>query len=483
MTGDVANMDTANCVPVIFCSVSYDTLTHISPEDGSIGPGLATSWEWTDDSRTVLRLTLREGVKFSDGTPLDAEAVAGSFTSYLSAPGPFAALGYPFQGAAAAGDDQVDITFAEPLTDEYALYLLSGQSGLSYIVNPAAAADRSLMVDETYGSGPYVLDSSQTTKGSKYVYVPNDNYYNQDAIHYEKVVYQPMQDPAARLNAIRSGQVSSATNISTADLATVESAGLTLSRGPLGKFATLSLSARDAGPLAEVKVRQALAFATPREDIATALYGESATPTSSFIPEGAQGYNEDDVDMYAYDPEKAKELLAEAGYADGFTISMFDPAFFDPGSALGQALKAAYAEVGVTLDLVPFDGSPGEVALQMGQYDSVILSTGANGISGAVYTLFRTGGLANPKNVPLDESLVSALNAAATAPDVDAQTALSMEATSALNELVYAVPIAGITTLIAVDPDVQNVPEQFWTIEANPFSPVTDEAWQGGGTE
>ncbi len=479
LSGDVANLDTANCVPTVFCSVAYDTLTHISPVDGSIQPGMATSWEWTDSTRKTLRLTLRDGVKFADGTPLTGEAAAASFTSFLTAPGPFAALSYPIVSAAAAGANQVDITFAEALTDEYAAYLLAGQSGISYLISPSAAKDRSTLTANTAGSGPYMLDPSQTTKGVKYVYVPNPNYYNQDAITYDKVVLQPMMDPSARLNAIRSGQVTWASNISTSDTAAVTSAGLTTSRGPLGTFAALALVSRDTGPLADVKVRQALAFATPRADIATALYGADAVPTSSFVPEGAEGYNSADTDRYAYNKDTAKQLLAEAGYKDGFTITVLDAAFFDPGSSLGQALKSAYAEVGVTLDLVTFDGGPGDVASQMGKYDAVIMSNGANGISQAIYTMFRPGGgLANAKNLPLDDDLVAKLNAAATA-DTAKQKDLVKDVTSRLDELVYAVPIASIPSLQAVKAGVQNVPAKYWTIEANPFSPVTSEAWAG----
>ncbi|WP_403022720.1 ABC transporter substrate-binding protein [Salinibacterium sp. GXW1014] len=480
LSGDVMNLDTANCVPIVYCSVAYDTLTYLSPVDGAIQPNLATSWEWTDETRTVLRLTLRDGVEFEDGTPLNGEAVAASFTSYLTAPGPFAALSYPIVGAAAAGEDQVDITFGEALTDEFATYLLSGPNGVSYIVSPAAAKDRSLIAEDTAGSGPYVLEASETTKGVKYVYVPNPKYYNQDAIKYDKVVLQPMMDPSARLNALRSGQVTWASNIPPADASAVEDAGLTTSRGPLGAFASLALVSRDSGPLADNTVRQALAFATPRADIASALWGAEAIPTSSFIPEGAEGFKEVNGDMYAHDIDKAKELLAEAGYADGFTISVLDPAFFDPGAAIGQALKSAYAEIGVTLDLVPFDGGPGEVAMQMPNHDAVVMSSGANGLSQGIYALFRPmGGLANPKNIPLDEELVARLQAAATNPDAAEQKKLVQDATTRLDELVYAVSIASIPTLQAVHADAENVPAKYWTIEANPFSPVPEEAWQG----
>ncbi|WP_403022770.1 ABC transporter substrate-binding protein [Salinibacterium sp. GXW1014] len=477
--GDALDLDTANCVPAVFCNVAYDTLVRLSPEDGSIEPGLAESWEWVDETHTALRLTLRDDAKFNDGSPLTGDAAAASFMSYLTAPGPFAALSYPIAAAESAGDNQVDIIFAEPVTERYALYSLTGQSGIGYIVSPAAAADRKLMVDKTDGIGPYKLDPAQTQKGVRYVYVPNPEYYSQEAIAYERVVLQPMLDPAARLNAVRAGQIDWASNIAPADQVTAEDAGLTISKGVHGAFAALALQARDSGPLADVRVRQALAYATPREEITTAFYGPHATATSSMVPQGAEGYAEGDVDAYATDIKKAKALLADAGYADGLSITVFDPAFFDPGNVVGQALANAYAEIGVTVELVPFEGNPGEVAMQQGQYDAMVITNGGNGISAAIYTMFRPGGgLVNPKQLPLDDELSSLMKAAAAADSAE-QEELAVRVTERLNELVYAVPIAQIPTVQAIVPGVENVPAEFWSITSNPFSPVPDQAWRG----
>ncbi|MFJ6652347.1 ABC transporter substrate-binding protein [Microbacterium sp. NPDC091313] len=478
VASDIRNYDTSNCVPTVYCAVAYDTLTHLSPADGSIQPGLATKWEWADDAHTRFRLTLRDGATFSDGTPVDAAAVVASFTSFLTAPGPFAATSYPLTGAEAGPDGTVDILFAEPVTDYFAAYNLSGQSSVGWIISPSASADRSVMENATAGGGPYTLDSANSVKGVQYTFVPNPDYYEKDSVKYDKVVIKVVADPAARLNAVRSGEVNWASNIASTDLETAESAGLTVSRGRVGSFAALALQARSSGPLADERVRQALSYATNRDDIATALYGD-ATPTSSFIPEGAEGYDASLTDAYGYDQDKARSLLAEAGYADGLTITVFDPSFFDPGGALGQALKAAYAEVGVTLNLETFDGSAGDVAVRSGQYDAFILTSGGNGVTQAIYTMLRpNGGLANPQNVPLDDDLVAKLHTAATAPSAD-QEKLAQDVTARLDELMYVVPIAAISSLQAVSADVKNVPDQFWSIEANPFSPVPDEAWEG----
>ncbi|WP_206791979.1 ABC transporter substrate-binding protein [Amycolatopsis sp. MtRt-6] len=478
VSGDPLNLDTANCVPLVFCSVAYDPLIHISPGTGELQPGLATSWEWVDKEHRTFRLTLRQGAKFGDGAPLNGEAAAASLNSYLQAPGPFASLSYPLKGAQAAGSDKVDVQFAEPVSTHYALYLLAGQSGVGYVVGPKGAADRKNLLADTDGIGPYKLDPTQTVKSVKYVYVPNRQYPNQDAIKYEKVVLKPVMNPQTRLNSIRSGEVDWALNIAPTDLSAVTQSGASIARGPLGSFASMALIKRANGPLADERVRQALAYATPRQDIATAIFGTDAVPTSSVVADGAEGRNAGGVNQYAYNPEKARQLLAEAGHANGLKIQVFDPSFFDPGSAVGQALKAAYAKVGVTLDLVPSDASPGVVAQQMGKYDAVIMTNGANGLSEAVFTMFRPMGLANPLGVPLDPQLTDLMRAAATTADPQDQEAKIRIATARLDELVYAVPIASIPTLQAISSKVANVREKFWTIEMNPFSPVASEAWR-----
>ncbi|MFI5954346.1 ABC transporter substrate-binding protein [Cryptosporangium sp. NPDC051539] len=478
VSGDPLNLDTANCVPVIFCSVAYDSLIHISPSTGELKPNLAASWAWVDKEHRTLRLTLRQGAKFGDGTPLNGQAAAASLNSYLQAPGPFAALSYPLKKAEAAGSDKVDVQFAEPVSTRNALYMLSGQNGLGYVVGPKSAADRKLLLADTDGIGPYKLDPTQTTKSVQYVYVPNREYYNQDAIKYEKIVLKQVMNPQTRLNSIRSGEVDWALNIAPTDVSAVKQSGAAIARGPLGSFASMALVKRTKGPLADERVRQALAYATPRQDIAKAIFGTDAVPTSSYIANGAEGYNAGDVNRYAYNPQKARQLLAEAGYANGLKIQVFDPAFFDPSSAVGQALKAAYQKVGVTLDLVPSDASPGVVAQQISKYDAVIMTNGANGLSQAVYTMFRPMGLANPLSVPLDPQLVTLMHAAATTADTKDQEAKMRTATARLDELVYAVPIASIPTLQAISSKVKNVSKTFWTIEMNPFSPIANEAWR-----
>ncbi|MFF7394780.1 ABC transporter substrate-binding protein [Streptomyces scabiei] len=481
VSGDALNLDTTNCQPILYCDVAYDSLTHISPKTGEVGPDLATSWKWVDDSHQKLELTLRKDARFNDGTALTGEAAAASINSYLGAGGAFSSTSYPMKKAKASGEHTVVISYSTPVTERYALYLLAGQGGVGDVVGPASAANRKKLQSSSDGIGPYKLDSSQTVKGVSYVYVPNDQYFNQSAIKYSKIVLKPMADPQSRLNALQSGQVDLAINLRTQDVQTVKKAGYTVSRGALGSFYSLALLKRDSGPLADVRVRQALSYATPRQDIVDALYGSDAVATSSMIPKGAEGYNAKNTDMYSLDLDKAKKLLSQAGYGDGFTLTVLDSSFFDAGSSLGQALKAAYAKIGVTLKLVTSNAPPGSVAKEAatGKYDAEVLSNGGNGLSAAAYGHFRPGGLSNPLKTPLDGTLEAALQEAALSAPEDQEQKM-VEATTILDELVYSVPVASVPTVQGVNSKIKNVVGEYWTTEADPFGPTASEAWAPG---
>jgi peptide/nickel transport system substrate-binding protein len=103
--------------------------------------------------------------------------------------------------------------------------------------------------------------------------------------------------------------------------------------------------------LGDVRVRQALNYAIDREAIASSIYGEFGTPTSLYVPEGMEGYQEELQDTYPYDPEKAKELLAEAGYPDGFSFTLLVQPGVDAGDLLAAAISEQWAAIGVDVEL------------------------------------------------------------------------------------------------------------------------------------
>ena len=323
----------------------YDPLLRANP-DGSLSPWLATEWSYNDDN-TVLTLKLRDDVKFSDGTALDAEAVVGNLTRFQTGKSPDASNLSAMASAKAVDATTVEITLSAP--DPAFLNYLGRNAGL--IENPASfdAAD-----EETnpLGSGPYVLDVAKTVPDSVYTFKANEDYWAADSIKYDNLVIKVIEDPAAGINAIKAGEVNAINLVNNDALDEIEAAGWDLHATELD-WVGLTLVDRDGSlgsPLADVKVRQAMNFAFDRQAILDGYGAGYGTITSQVFRKESAGFDASIDTMYAYDPAKAKALLAEAGYPDGFTIDM--PSTTLLGEAVYAIIADQLSEVGITVNHV-----------------------------------------------------------------------------------------------------------------------------------
>lgn len=481
MSSDTTSLDPLTAVPPVYAFPAYDALIY-KGADGSFVPDLATSWEFTDSDHRTLRLQIRKGVKFTDGSSLNAAAVVASLNRFLESDATNQSNAVPISGVEAVDSHTVDVHYSTAVPMEYAAWQLTSQNSLGIITSEKAAKNPDTLTSESVGIGPYELDPSQTTAGSVYTYVANANYFNQDAIKYDTIVMKPIQNAASRLSAIESGQIDWAVTIPTSYAESGKAAGLRLSQGPLGAgssgTAVLILADRESGPLADERVRQAIALSIPRADIVDAVYDGYGTPSSSLIPDGAQGYYEPNTDLYDQDPDRARSLLAEAGYSDGFTLKVLDPTYYDPNNAVGQSLSSALKDVGITLDLVSDDSDPGQISeiIASKEYPAIVFVQRAADTYTTTRVDFSPGGYLNPFGTPLDETLDRLVEEAALA-DTDQQDAKMQEATKRIDELLWAVPIATIPTLQLTSKDLKNVPARFLTTEMNPFSPDTGQNW------
>lgn len=478
MSGDTFSLDPTSCAPPVFCYPTYDSLIRVGA-DGSYQPDLATSWDFTDDTHQTLRVELRTDAVFNDGTPLDAEAVSASITRFLNSMGPNRSNAVPIAAVEIVDEHTVDIQYSMPVTFDYASFQLSDQNGVGAITSVAAASDPTILDGESAGIGPYKLDPAETQKGSQYTFVPNEDYFNQDAITYAKVVIKPIPNPASRVSAIQSGQVDWAHSVPASFAASLSGSGLKLSEGSNGGTTVLVLGDRESGPLSDVRVREAISLAIPREDIATTVFAGYATPTSSLVPAGLQGYNAASAENVGVDLDKARELMAAAGYADGFELSVLDPTFFDPGNAVGQSIVGPLAEIGITVALTADDSEPGIVVQKMFSKEfSAVVFTG-QGLSayGTATVNLSPMGYFNPFGLPGDDALNQAVTAAALAATPEEQAELEQEATALMDGLYWAVPIVAQTSIQATTNAVAGVPDTFVTRELNPFGPIAADAW------
>jgi len=323
--------------------LAYEPLIQLSTE-GEFIPGLAIEWSYFDDN-TGFEMKLRPDAKFSDGTPVDAAAVVAWFEYFAATKGPLSPQ-LSFASAEAVGDDVVRLHLNSP---DPAIEIKLAINNWGSVASPAALEDPTVLDTETFGAGPYVLDSARTVTGDTYVYVPNEFYYDQDAIAWDEIEVKIITNPTSMLQAIQSGQIDVAIgSTGTADAAAA-SEGIEVVNAPAITEALIigDLNGDLVPQTADLRVRQAINLAIDREAIVSALVGEYGSPSSAISPSNAQVPALQSE--YEYDPDRALELLEDAGYADGFTLRLIEtPAKSD----LTQAVASYLAEVGITLEIV-----------------------------------------------------------------------------------------------------------------------------------
>ncbi|WP_448059736.1 ABC transporter substrate-binding protein [Cellulomonas hominis] len=326
----------------LYFGAVYDTLLR-QADDGSLAPGLATEWSY-DDARTTLKLTLQEGVTFTDGTPLDADAVVANIKAFQESSTPDQANAQYISDIVA--DDATHLTITLSTPDPMLLRWFTGTLGwiqsVDSLTDPASAT-------APVGSGPYVLDTSATVTGSKYVYTKNPTYWDDSYERWDTLTLNYYDSQTALLNALQGGQLDAASYADPTTLEQVTSAGYTATTSEQ-VWSGLIFYDRDGTidpALGDVRVRQAINYAFDRQTMVDTLLNGLGTVTSQAFGPGASGYVEDLDSYYTFDPDKAKELLAEAGYADGFTLSMPTAPGISPD--LFTSIQQQLADIGITV--------------------------------------------------------------------------------------------------------------------------------------
>jgi peptide/nickel transport system substrate-binding protein len=328
-----APADSRDAHYVQFYQPVYDSLIRIAP-DGSYQPMLATAWQY-DAARTDLHLTLRSGVSFTDGTPFDGNAVKANLEAVARGTGTSAPAFASIKDITVSDQTGVDLRLSRP--DPGLIRQLGLPGGM--MASPKVVGTDALKTTPV-GTGPYTLDAKATTRTVQYTYVRNPKYWDAGAYPYDKIVLKPILDGTARLNAIRSGQVDGGIGDATT-IATAKGAGLKVlqSAGPgfQGLF-IFDRAGKIVPQLADVRVRQAINYAIDPKAILGTLSDGKGTLTGQVFNPKSNGWDDSLNGTYAYDPAKAKALLAQAG--GGFTMSMPVPVYPNLQPLLTQQLAA-----------------------------------------------------------------------------------------------------------------------------------------------
>lgn len=328
---------------------AYDPLL-VMNGDGTYRAGLAVKWGYVGEGNQTYELTLREGVKFSDGTALDAAAVK-TYLDYERAQttGSMAGLLVNVASIDVTGPLTVRLNLSK--ADPGMTFYFAQAFGAGNIASPTAVANPASLDTTTAGAGPYMLDPAQSVTGDHYVYVQNPNYWDKSRQHWTTVTIRSITNPSSMVQAMQAGQVQLALGDATT-LQAAASAGLDVTAPPQA-LTGLNLADRDGQlvpALGDVRVRQALNMAVDRKTLAKALYGDENLALSQYALEGQPGYDPKLDDAYPLDVDKAKQLLADAGYPDGFTIPVLSTPIFS-FDKLMQAIGGQLQAIGVTLEV------------------------------------------------------------------------------------------------------------------------------------
>ncbi len=399
-----------------FAQPAYDALIGVDP-DGTLVPALATEWGFTDEENKVFEVTLREGVTFSDGAPLNAEALIANLEHLDGGKSNVATL---VNGGAyeKVDDDTVRITWETPHPLAPQAFTQRWVAGM--LVSPDAIADDpASLATTTVGAGPYVLDADRTVAGSKYVYSARDDYWNPDTQYWDEIVITVIENPEQRLNALRTGEVDYvAGDLASADAAA--NAGAQVLYAPTIVYG-LSLLDREGSlgsPLADLKVRQAINYALDRESIATALLGEYGFATEQTVVPTEAGYVEALEGTYSYDPEKAKDLLAEAGFSDGFSLPVV-ASTSATAAVLSQVIVEQLAAVGITVALDARPSADYFEGMTSGTFPAAVIGYGSQPLPMEYDGLFGPNAIFNPLKSQSD-TIDSLMAEASIAPEEEA---------------------------------------------------------------
>lgn len=341
----------------------FDTLIWRFPDDDQWYPGLAEDMTISEDG-TVYTFTLRDDVTFHDGTPFNAEAVQATFehivdpaTQSKSAIG---ALG-PYQETRVVDEHTAEIVFSEPNL-AFQNYVSEAIFGIS---SPTAIQEYGADYGSNpVGTGPFVFESFQSgesvelTRNEDYAWGPDQ--LGEGPADVSALTFRILTDPSAQANSLATGEIDVAQNLTPQDAASAIQSGKAMRSAPARGIPYGFLLNVDQAPTNELAVRQALILGFDRQSVLDTLFEGQYDVASSVLTPTSVGYDQDQG-LYEHDPDRATQLLDEAGWVKGsdgmrskngqpLTIETINISGFG-FSGIAQLFQAQMKDLGVTVSI------------------------------------------------------------------------------------------------------------------------------------
>jgi peptide/nickel transport system substrate-binding protein len=335
----------------------FETLVALKPGTTEPEPGLAESWSANDDG-TVWTFKIREGVKFHDGETLDAEAVCFNFDRWYNFKGPLQNPGATYYWQVVFGgfstynkdsgapEDSLykscsatdETTAVLTLTKPSATFIPALSQQSFSIASPKALTEfkadegttdadgvfspsGTFATEHPIGTGPFKFDS--WVRNDRITLSRYDDYWG-DKAKIDTLIIRPIADNAARLQALQTGEIQGYDLVEPQDIATIEGdSNLQIIDRPAFNVAYVGFNIAKK-PTDDIKVREAIAYGLDRQAVVDNFYSGRAVVATQFMPPEVVGYA-DDVPTYTYDPEKAKQILTDAGYTLPVALEFWYP--------------------------------------------------------------------------------------------------------------------------------------------------------------
>jgi len=420
----------------------FDTLLYKENGTGELTPGAAESWNYNEDG-TELTLEIREGMTFSDGDAVDAQAVAATMQRTMNTPGAVQAKFAEVAEVSAVDDDTVVVRFEQHDPQ----FLPNLALGAGAIGDPDTIDEERTSTDPV-GSGPYTLDTTRTVPGTTYVLTKRDDHWNADAYPFTTLTVRVLQDPTAVFNALQAGELNAATVRSQMTGQLGEEYTLTgIDAQALAYVSILDRAGEEWPALGDVRVRQAINHAIDQEGILNGLLGGGGMVTDQVFSPYGKVYDESLNEAYEYDPEKGRALVEEAGFT-GTTFqipSTFLTTAFEP------TLSQAFSDIGLGLEWVSVPPQQAQAAHLSGDYPLSFQITGLNSDATEAFLHYGPGGFANPRGYS-DEVTDDLLAQIRSTVDTDEAVPLYRELNQYGIEQAFVVPIVFTgTTWVTAD--------------------------------
>jgi peptide/nickel transport system substrate-binding protein len=431
----------------------WDPLVLRDPDTGKILPHVATSWETPDDKSWKFKI--RKGITFHNGNPLTAEAIRYTIEDRvlnkdLKSP---RLPNFKWVKSVEVVDDE---TFIIHTHEPYALAL--ERLNTLYIMDPkwGKEHDFQYIQEHAMGSGPYKWVSWD--KGNRVTLVRNENYWMDGVPAIEKVNIKIVPEAATRLAELFSGGADVAMNLlldqvpGFKDQPNYEVLNFPIIRIDFWQFDSMGRAGDT--PVKDVRVRRAIAHAVDRNKIVTKLVKNEGYMVNAPMSPYHFGYDKS-IQWYDYDPEKAKALLKEAGYPDGFEIDLWQ--YADHQNLPNQAAMQMLGKVGIKVNLKNYIGNTQQMAkLRRGGKVTGIgnFNWGSYNIFDADAILYPFFDISSSNNYTGDKELSDWLNEARNSVDPELRAEIYKKAQEKIVDQVYWMPTFGVKRFYGVHKDL-----------------------------